>query len=70
MDNSNILTKTDVEGCLQARPCLCFNKRDSLLAVTTRDNGIKILANADGVKLLQMTENERLTPESKVTKAV
>ena len=53
---------------LQARPYLCFNKMGSLLAVTTRDNRIKILANADGVELLRMLESRRLTPESKVMK--
>lgn len=55
-------------GLLQDRPCLCFNKDGSLLAVTTRDSGIKILANADGVKLVKMLEGGRVTQESKVTK--
>lgn len=42
---------------LQASPRLRFNKEGSLLAVTTSDNGIKILANADGQRMLRMLEN-------------
>jgi hypothetical protein len=30
-----------------------FNKEGNLLAVTTVDNGVKILANADGLRLLR-----------------
>lgn len=53
---------------LQASPRLHFNKEGSLLAVTTNDNGIKILANVDGVRLLRMLENRvfegtRIPPE-------
>ena len=63
-----------ITSLIQARPSLPFNKEGShkegsLLAVSTSDNGIKILANADGIELLQMPEIGRLTPESKVTKA-
>eukprot|EP01018_Ginkgo_biloba_P018591 Gb_09668 [translate_table: standard] len=75
MDNTNILTTTDAEGGLPASPRLRFNKEGSLLAVTTNDNGIKILANVDGVRLLRMLENRvfeggRGPPEAVVTKAV
>lgn len=45
MDEINILSTTDAGGYLQARPRLCFNKKGSILAVTTCDNRIKILAN-------------------------
>lgn len=74
MDNTNILTTTDVEGCLPASPRLRFNKEGSLLAVTTNDNGIKILANVDGVRLLRMLENRvfegtRIPPEVVSAKA-
>ena len=41
----------------QGSPHLRFNKDGSLLAVTTSDNGIKILANADGMRLLRMLES-------------
>lgn len=34
-----------------------FNREGSLLAVTTSDNGIKILANTDGQRLLRMLES-------------
>ncbi|KAF3450894.1 hypothetical protein FNV43_RR06983 [Rhamnella rubrinervis] len=52
MDNINLLTTTDAEGGLLASPCIRFNKEGMLLAVSTSDNGIKILANADGLRLL------------------
>ncbi|KAH9324714.1 hypothetical protein KI387_004892, partial [Taxus chinensis] len=75
VDNVNILTKTDIEeGCLEASPRLRFNKEGSLLAVTTKDNGIKILANADGLQLLRILKNgsfkgTRVPPEALVTEA-
>ncbi|KAL6533647.1 Protein TOPLESS-RELATED PROTEIN 2 [Orobanche hederae] len=56
MDNTNMLTYTDGDGGLPASPRLRFNKDGSLLAVTTSDNGIKILANVDGQRLLRMLE--------------
>lgn len=57
MDNINLLTTIDAEGGLPASPRLRFNKDGSLLAVTTNDNGIKILANSDGLRLLRSLEN-------------
>ncbi|KAG6472511.1 hypothetical protein ZIOFF_069976 [Zingiber officinale] len=42
-----------------AFPQLRFQKDGSLLAVTTSDNGIKILANADGQRVLRMLEVSR-----------
>uniref|UniRef100_A0A0C9RTU1 TSA: Wollemia nobilis Ref_Wollemi_Transcript_13459_4557 transcribed RNA sequence n=1 Tax=Wollemia nobilis TaxID=56998 RepID=A0A0C9RTU1_9CONI len=59
MDNTNLLTTVDAEGGLQASPRLRFNKDGSLLAVST-ENGIKILANADGLRLLRTFENRSL----------
>ncbi|KAK6158334.1 hypothetical protein DH2020_005648 [Rehmannia glutinosa] len=57
MDNTNMLTYTDGDGGLPlASPRLRFNKEGSLLAVTTSDNGIKVLANADGQRMLRMLE--------------
>lgn len=41
---------------MQASPRLRFNKEGSLLAVTTSENGIKIMANADGQRMLRMLE--------------
>ncbi|KAF8393179.1 hypothetical protein HHK36_021420 [Tetracentron sinense] len=52
LDNVYCLRSTDAEGGLPAYPCIRFNKGGTLLAVSTNDNGIKILANADGVQLL------------------
>ncbi|XP_019150616.1 PREDICTED: topless-related protein 4-like [Ipomoea nil] len=57
MDNVNLLTTTDADGGLPASPCLRFNKEGILLAVSTSENGIKILANADGARLLRTMEN-------------
>ncbi|KAJ6810121.1 protein TPR2-like isoform X1 [Iris pallida] len=57
MDNSNMLTTVDAEGGLAASPRLRFNREGSLLAVTTGDSGIKILANTDGQRLLRMLES-------------
>ncbi|XP_024995981.1 protein TPR2-like isoform X2 [Cynara cardunculus var. scolymus] len=57
MDSINMLTVTDADDGLPARPRLRFNKEGSLLAVTTSDNGIKILANGDGLRMLRMLES-------------
>ncbi|CAK9145377.1 unnamed protein product [Ilex paraguariensis] len=57
MDNLNLLTTTDAEGGLPASPCIRFNKEGILLAVSTNENGIKILANTDGFRLLRTVEN-------------
>ncbi|URD94706.1 CTLH [Musa troglodytarum] len=57
MDNTSVLTTTDADGGLLASPRLRFNREGSLLAVTTNDNGIKILANADGQRLVRMLES-------------
>lgn len=45
---------------MQASPRLRFNKEGSLLAVTTSDNGIKILANNDGLRLIRMLESRAI----------
>ncbi|XP_057872260.2 protein TOPLESS-RELATED PROTEIN 2 isoform X1 [Cryptomeria japonica] len=70
MDNTNILTTTEAEGGLPASPRLRFNKDGNLLAVTTNDNGIKILANSDGLRMIRMLESRafeatRLPTDSK-----
>ncbi|KAM7508215.1 hypothetical protein LguiA_018668 [Lonicera macranthoides] len=57
MDNVNLLTTTDAEGGLLASPSIRFNKEGILLAVSTNENGIKILANSDGIRLLRTVEN-------------
>ncbi len=41
----------------QGLPRLRFNKEGNLLAVTTVDNGFKILANADGLRTLRAFGN-------------
>jgi len=57
MDNTSLLTTIEADGGLPASPRIRFNKEGSLLAVSTTDNGIKVLANADGVRLLRTLEN-------------
>ncbi|KAB2065464.1 hypothetical protein ES319_A09G090300v1 [Gossypium barbadense] len=57
MDNVQPLTSYDAEGGLPASPRIRFNKDGSLLAVSANDNGIKILANSDGMRLLRTLEN-------------
>ncbi|XP_058077196.1 protein TPR1 isoform X2 [Magnolia sinica] len=57
MDNVSLLTATDAEGGLPSLPRLRFNKEGNLLAVTTADNGFKILANADGLRALRLIES-------------
>ncbi|CAN6459524.1 unnamed protein product [Victoria cruziana] len=57
MDNVNLLTTTDAEGGLPASPRIRFNKEGTLLVVSTSDNGFKVLANADGLRLLRTFEN-------------
>ncbi|XP_059287766.1 topless-related protein 4-like isoform X2 [Lycium ferocissimum] len=68
MDNINMLTTTDADGGLPASPCLRFNKEGMLLAVSTSDNGIKILANTDGVRLLRSMENATRVASASVVK--
>ncbi|KAL5724564.1 Protein TOPLESS-RELATED PROTEIN 2 [Ranunculus cassubicifolius] len=57
MDNTNMIASTEADGGLPASPKLRFNKEGSLLAVTTNDNGIKILGNSDGQRLIRMLES-------------
>lgn len=42
---------------LQIFPRIRFNKEGSLLVVTTADNGLKVLANAVGLKALKAIES-------------
>lgn len=51
------LASITITSLWQASPRLRFNKEGSLLAVTTSDNGIKILANAEGQRLIRMLES-------------
>ncbi|XWS19102.1 hypothetical protein CRYUN_Cryun32bG0102400 [Craigia yunnanensis] len=70
MDNVNVLTAINADGGLPASPCLRFNKEGILLAVSTNDNGIKILANADGTRLLHSIETRALNASRAVSVAV
>ncbi|KAJ4829400.1 Topless- protein 3 [Turnera subulata] len=56
MDIPNVLASTDADGGLPSLPRLRFNKEGNLLAVTTVDNGFKILANAAGLRSLRPVE--------------
>ncbi|XP_052199357.1 topless-related protein 4-like isoform X2 [Diospyros lotus] len=57
VDGVNLLTTADADGGLPASPCIRFNKEGILLAVSANDNGVKILANADGIRLLRTVES-------------
>ncbi|XP_057454641.1 protein TOPLESS-like isoform X2 [Lotus japonicus] len=57
MDNIQLLTTIDADGGLPASPRIRFNKDGSLLAVSANENGIKILSNEDGIRLLRSFEN-------------
>ncbi|OIW03867.1 hypothetical protein TanjilG_30143 [Lupinus angustifolius] len=57
MDNIQLLTTVDADGGLPASPRIRFNKDGALLAVSANENGIKILANGDGIRLLRSLEN-------------
>ncbi|XWS11792.1 hypothetical protein CRYUN_Cryun37aG0031000 [Craigia yunnanensis] len=70
MDNVNLLTAINADGGLPASPCLRFNKEGILLAVSTNDNGIKILANADGARLLRSIETRALDASRAASAAV
>ncbi|KAI9083185.1 hypothetical protein K1719_034918 [Acacia pycnantha] len=70
MDSANLLTSVDAEGGLQPSPCIRFNKEGILLAVSTNDNGIKILANADGIRLLRTVENRTFDASRVATASV
>ncbi|VVB00946.1 unnamed protein product [Arabis nemorensis] len=56
MDNTNLLTTIEADGGLPNLPRVRFNKEGNLLAVTTADNGFKILANVDGLRTLRVME--------------
>ncbi|XP_022748365.1 topless-related protein 3-like isoform X2 [Durio zibethinus] len=62
MDDINLLTLTDAEGGLPSHPRVRFNKEGNLLAVTTADNGFKILANAVGLRSLRAIETSSFDP--------
>ncbi|PKU64367.1 protein TPR3 isoform X1 [Dendrobium catenatum] len=70
MDNTNLLTTTEAEGSLPASPKIRFNKEGTLLSVSTLDNGIKILANADGLRLLRTFENRHLDASRTVSETM
>lgn len=55
---------------LQASPCIRFNKEGILLAVSTNDNGVKILANSDGIRLLRTVENRTFDASRVASSAV
>ncbi|CAA6654352.1 unnamed protein product [Spirodela intermedia] len=57
VDNVNMITSTDADGGLPNLPRLRFNKEGTLLAVSTADNGFKILANAEGLRTLRPLDN-------------
>ncbi|XP_038696642.1 topless-related protein 4-like isoform X2 [Tripterygium wilfordii] len=70
IDNDNQLMSIDADGGLPASPCIRFNKDGILLAVSTKENGVKILANADGIRLLRIVENRTFDASRAASAAV
>ncbi|KAL0680730.1 hypothetical protein Bca4012_047577 [Brassica carinata] len=66
MDNTNPLTTIHADGGLPASPCVRFNREGILLAVSTIDHGVRILATDDGIRLLRTAENRSFAPVMKV----
>ncbi|KAF3510527.1 hypothetical protein F2Q69_00000344 [Brassica cretica] len=60
MNNTNLLTTIHADGGLPASPCVRFNKEGTLLAVSTSNHGVRILATDDGLKFLKTAENRTL----------
>ncbi|KAJ4959361.1 hypothetical protein NE237_026472 [Protea cynaroides] len=70
MDNVNLLTTIDADGGLPASPRIRFNKEGTLFAVSANDNGIKILANAEGLRLLRTFDNRSFDASRAVSESV
>ncbi|KAK3411058.1 hypothetical protein EUGRSUZ_J03067 [Eucalyptus grandis] len=68
MDSNNVLTTIDAEGGLPVTPCIKFNREGLLLAVSTRENAVKILANDKVVHLLH-SNGSRVLDASKLKTA-
>lgn len=62
IDNVNLLTTIDADGGLPASPCIRFSKEGILLAVSTSENGVKILGNSEGLRLVRTVDNRALDP--------
>lgn len=62
MNDNSLLTTVDAEGGLSASPCIRFNKEGILLAASTIENGVKILANAEGVRIIRAIESRTVDP--------
>ncbi|PWA42826.1 topless-related protein 4 [Artemisia annua] len=58
MENTQVLYRTDADGGLPAFPCIRFSKNGSFLVVSTNDNGIKILGNQEGYRIVKNTQNQ------------
>lgn len=50
---------------VQASPCIRFNKEGTLLAISTRENGVKILANADAPMITSGSRERETVPTDK-----
>ncbi|KAK9066290.1 hypothetical protein SSX86_013611 [Deinandra increscens subsp. villosa] len=60
MDNKLLLFSTNADGGLPASPCIRFSKDGTLLAVSTSDNGVKILGNPAGLRLIKSVDQNHL----------
>ncbi|XP_071709814.1 topless-related protein 4-like [Rutidosis leptorrhynchoides] len=57
IDNEKLFTSTMTDGGLPAAPCVRFSKDGILLAVSSADNGVKILGNSEGYRLITSLED-------------
>ncbi|XP_074359220.1 protein TPR3-like [Apium graveolens] len=65
IDNGSLLGVSIADGNLPDVPLIKFNQDGNLLAVTTKNNSIKILASVDAMQVLQTTEVTQL-PASEI----
>uniref|UniRef100_A0A7N1A9E8 CTLH domain-containing protein n=1 Tax=Kalanchoe fedtschenkoi TaxID=63787 RepID=A0A7N1A9E8_KALFE len=69
VDDGSLLKMTDAGGELPTSPCMGLDKEGTFMAVTTSGNGIKILANAAGKRILH-TMAKRALDASRAAAAV
>jgi hypothetical protein len=66
MHEGNLFSVTFNDALCQSLPRVRFNKEGNLLSVTTAYSGLKVLANADGIKYLRENEPSKEPIDRKV----
>ncbi|KAI3463417.1 hypothetical protein Pfo_020080 [Paulownia fortunei] len=57
MDKINLWSTIDADGGLEASPCIRFSKGGLFLAVSTSENGVKVLANGATIRMMRFIES-------------